>query len=193
MPKTTNTPSAAAAVFTDETLSKAAELAADAHRPLWTGPSGEESSGEAVARHLEATIALLERDGWVRTYDSDAQWSTNPVLDTGESATVESMLRSLLDLVREETAGTGDPRRSLFTALRHVSGSDHGDSDTCDIAAEILALVIRAHTGSATAHATQWSERLTRTYADITALLTVGARFARTYGPGAAVSGTAAA
>ncbi len=59
MTVTTNT-SIPAAVFTDETLSKAAGLAADFYRPVWIGQSGEESSGESVARHLEATVALLD-------------------------------------------------------------------------------------------------------------------------------------
>jgi hypothetical protein len=74
---------------------------------------------------------------------------------------------------------------SVFTALRHVGESDDGDSDTRDIACEALTLLIQAHTGSPTARAMPWSERLGRTHADIAALLTAGAEFARTYGPGA--------
>jgi hypothetical protein len=75
MPNMTNAP-AAAAVFSDETLSKGAELAADAYRPVWIGLSGEVPSGETVARHLEATIALLDKDGWVRAYNYNKDWST---------------------------------------------------------------------------------------------------------------------
>lgn len=55
MIETTTTPASTAAVFSDVTMSKAAELAADSYQPLWIGPSGEKSSGEAVARHLPAT------------------------------------------------------------------------------------------------------------------------------------------
>ncbi|GAA2733368.1 hypothetical protein [Streptomyces nogalater] len=51
------------------------------------------------------------------------------------------------------------------------------------MAGHVLDRLIQAHTGSATARATPWSERQHRTHADITALLSAGARFARTYGP----------
>jgi uncharacterized protein involved in high-affinity Fe2+ transport len=74
MPETTTT-APAAAVFSDVTLSKAAELAADSYQSLWIGPSGEESSGEAVACHLEATIALLDKDGWIPAYNHGKDWS----------------------------------------------------------------------------------------------------------------------
>ncbi|MFF8431103.1 hypothetical protein ACF07Y_39405 [Streptomyces sp. NPDC016566] len=180
MPKMTTAP-AAAAMFTDETLRKAADLADDAYRPIWTGPSGEESSGEAVARHLEATIALLDKDGWIRIYNSAAEWSAGNTLADDESMTVKAMLRQLIRYVRDELGR--DSSRTLFTALRHVSESEHGDADTRNIAESALDLVIRAHTGQNTALANPWSERQHRTHADITALLTAGARFARTYGP----------
>ncbi|MGW7620771.1 DUF6197 family protein [Streptomyces antimycoticus] len=185
MPKKTTAPAvptAAAVVFTDETLRKAADLAADYYRPVWTGLSGEESSGEAVARHLEATITLLDKDGWVRIYDSGTDWSTGPDISDDDSMTVKAMVKSLLRLVRDEI-GT-DPHRTLSTALRHVGeGGGHGDPDTANIAEVVLDLVVRAHTGSDSACAKAWSERLNRTHTDITALLTAGARFARTYGP----------
>lgn len=191
MPKKTiapTVPTAAVVVFTDATQRKAADLAADAYRPVWTGPSGEQSSGEAVARHLEATIALLDKDGWIPNYDYGKDWSTGADLPADDdSMTVKAMLKALLRLVRDEI-GT-DTHRTLPTALRLVGeGSGHGDPDTGYIATEVLDLVIRAHTGSDSARATPWSARLTRTHADITALLTAGARFARTYGLGAAGS-----
>lgn len=183
MPKTTTAPAAAAvAVFTDATLTKAAELAADAYHPLWTGSSGEESSGESVALHMEATIALLTKDGWIRTHNYSRDWSNSAILADDDSMTVKSMLRSLLRFVREESSS--DPQRTLHTALRHV-GEDgaHGDTDTACVAGRVLDRLIQAHTGCTSAHATPWSERQHRTHADITALLTAGARFARTHGP----------
>ncbi|MFE9481208.1 hypothetical protein ACFYNM_21705 [Streptomyces spororaveus] len=183
MPKTTNTPTAA--VFTNPTLSKADELAADSYRRLWTGPSGEESSGEAVARHLEATSALLDKEGWIRTYDHGKDWSNGADLAEDDSMTVKAMLKPLLRVVRDEIGQ--DPQRTLSTALRHIGeAGGHGDTDTASIASDVLDLVIRAHTGSDTARATPWSERQHRTHADITVLLAAGARFARTYGPGTA-------
>ncbi|MFE5669086.1 hypothetical protein ACFQ7W_34845 [Streptomyces niveus] len=175
---TTTTPA-----FSDVTLSKAAALAADSFRSVWTGPSGEESSGEAVARHLEAAIALLAKDGWIRVHSFGPDSTVD--LSDDDSMTVKAMLRSLLRFVRDESRT--DPRRTLPTALHHVGrdGRD-GDTDTATIASEALDLVIRAHTGSELARATPWSERQHRTHADITALLHGGARFARTYGPGSA-------
>ncbi|MGW2713381.1 DUF6197 family protein [Streptomyces sp. NPDC001356] len=193
MPKTTTAP--AAAVFSDVTLSKAAELAADSYLPLWIGPSGEESSGEAVARHLEATIALLEQDGWIRVYDYSRDWSNGGVdVAADDSMTVKDMLRALLRFIHDESeSGTG-PQRTLATALRHV-GEDggHGDTDTAFVAGCVLDRVIQAHTGCESARATPWSERQHRTHADVTALLTAGARFARTYGPGSVGFGEQAA
>ncbi|MEU1128351.1 hypothetical protein ABZ383_00545 [Streptomyces sp. NPDC005900] len=179
MPETTTTP---AAVFTDATLRRAQEITADSYLPVWIGPSGEESSGEAVARHLEAAIALLDKDGWICAYDHSKDWSAGADLADDDSMTVKAMLQALIRFVRDES-GTS-PQRTLATALRHV-GEDgsHGDTDTAYVAGLILDRVIQAHTGSDSAHAMPWSERQHRTHADITALLTAGARFARTYGP----------
>ncbi|MFF7189651.1 hypothetical protein ACFZAR_31470 [Streptomyces sp. NPDC008222] len=179
MPKTTTTP---AAVFTDATLHRAQEITADSYLPVWIGPSGEESSGEAVARHLEATIALLDKDGWIRAYNYSKDWSAGADLANDDSMTVKAMVRALLRFVRDES-GT-DPQRTLSTALRHVGeDGEHGDTDTACVAGYVLDRLIQAHTGSDSARATPWSERQHRAHADITALLTAGARFARTYGP----------
>ncbi|MFD6479330.1 hypothetical protein ACFWEH_38125 [Streptomyces anulatus] len=190
MPKTTNTP--ATAVFALTTLQKAQELVVESYLSVWTGPSGEESSGEAVARHLEATVTLLDKDGWsrVHTYNRDrASGGADADLADDESMTVKQMLRALLRVVRNEIEGDIDldPRRTLSTALRHV-GEDgaHGDPDTAHVASSVLDRLIQAHTGSANARATAWAERQHRTHADITALLCAAARFARTYGPAAA-------
>ncbi|CAL9327255.1 DUF6197 family protein [Streptomyces sp. SudanB182_2057] len=178
MPETINS----AAVFTEATLRKAQEITADSYLPMWIGPSGEESSGEAVARHLEATVVLLDKDGWIRAYNYSKDWSAGADLADDDSMTVKAMVRALLRYVRDES-GTG-PQRTLPTALRHVGeDGEHGDTDTACVAGHVLDRLIQAHTGSATARATPWSERQHRTHADITALLSAGARFARTYGP----------
>ncbi|WP_432038681.1 hypothetical protein [Streptomyces cucumeris] len=139
MPEMTIAPAPAAAVFSDVTLRKAADLAAAAYRPVWTGPSGEESSGESVAHHLEATIALLDKDGWIRTYDHGKDWSTGTDLADDDSMTVKAMLKSLLRLVRDEI-GT-DLHRTLPTALRHIGeAGGHGDTDTAYVASVVLDL-----------------------------------------------------
>ncbi|MFD8961755.1 hypothetical protein ACFXKH_38240 [Streptomyces caelestis] len=186
MPKTTNTP-AAATVITEATLHAAQELLTQSYASVWTGPSGEESSGEAVARHLEATVTLLDKDGWTRvsTYfrdrDQDGASDASPADD--ESLTIKQMVRAVWRFVHEDI--DIDPRRTLDTALRHVGEHGvHGDPDTARVAGGVLDRLIQAHTGSASARATAWSERQLRTHADITALLCAGARFARTYGPG---------
>ncbi|MFB8442732.1 hypothetical protein ACFC7A_27145 [Streptomyces niveus] len=171
-------------VFGDTVLSKAVDLAIDSYRSVWIGPSGEESSGEAVARHLEATMALLDKDGWIRVQDFGPDSSTVDLSDD-DSMTVKAMLKALLRFVREESRT--DPERTMATAL-YIVGRDgrDGDTDTANIASEVLDLVVRAHTGSDSARATPWSERQHRTHADVTALLDAGARFARAYGPGSA-------
>lgn len=169
-----------ATVFTDEVLARAAELMKDSYRPVWTGASGEESTGASVARHLEAAAALLETDGWTRTYHHGPAPSTEP--PAIESMSTEEMVREVLREVREETAATAP--RTLSVALDHAANGQDGDGDTRYVAFEVLNLLIRALTGHDQAFATSWAERLHRTHQDVTTLLAVGARFARTYGPG---------
>ncbi|MFJ6493500.1 hypothetical protein [Streptomyces californicus] len=189
MPKTKPQTTASGVVFTEATLTAAQELLTESYGSVWTGPSGEESSGEAVARHLEAAVALLDKDGWSRihTYTrTQSSGGTDADLADDESMTVKQMLRALLRFFRTEIESDIDldPRRTLSTALRHV-GEDggHGDTDTAVVAGYVLDRLIQAHTGSPSARATAWSERQHRTHADITALLCAGARFARTHGP----------
>ncbi|GAA1316230.1 hypothetical protein OG887_44220 (plasmid) [Streptomyces sp. NBC_00053] len=175
-----NTTTAPALVFSDETLTAAAALADHAYSPLWIGPSGEQSTGEAVARHLDATIVLLDQDGWTRTTTYTTPSTGLPADDTG--MTVKDMVRALLRLIRDEI-DTPVSRHSLSTALNRVGGGDQGDPDTAWIAGNVLDVIVRAHTGSASARAFPWSERLVRTHEDIVALLTAGAAFARAHGP----------
>lgn len=202
MPQTTNTTTSAAAataaVFTDEALRKAAELAADPYQPVWLGDSGEECTGEAVARHLKATLVLLEKDGWVRVYDAQPVQQTthrSPGLVDDESMSVKQLLLQLIRYIRTEVADIDVPvesRRTLAAALRQVGTGDHGDGDTREAASRVLTLLVRAHTGHAQAVASSWAERQHRTFADVTALLTAGIAFARTYGPGSTAPATAA-
>ncbi|MFJ5098980.1 hypothetical protein [Streptomyces sp. NPDC088557] len=177
MPVTT----AYSVVFTHDTLARTAELVRDSYRPVWTGLSGEESTGESVAAHLDATVRLLDTDGWTATYP-DTSCDIGQVTD---DTPLEELVRALLRLVQDE-AGAARQKRTLHSALQHV-GTLHvdGDTDTAQVASTILDLVVRAHTRSDSASATRWSERRHRSHDDITALLCAGARFARTHGPGA--------
>ncbi|MFC8765112.1 hypothetical protein ACFUAG_30950 [Streptomyces sp. NPDC057193] len=177
-----------ATVFTDEVLARAAELMKDSYRPVWTGASGEESTGASVARHLEAAAALLETDGWTRTYHHGPAPSTE--LPAIESMSTQEMVREVLLAVREESAAAP---RTLSTALDHAARGGDGDADTRDVAYEVLTLVVRALTGHDQARATAWAERLHRTHQDVTALLAAGAPFARAYGPGSTAGAARAA
>ncbi|MFI1910675.1 hypothetical protein ACH444_32940 [Streptomyces microflavus] len=191
MPKTTpKTPIVPGVVFSEVTLNTTQEILAQSIGSVWIGPSGEESTGEAVARHLEATVTLLDKDGWSRLTscfldrDEEQASGANPADD--ESLTVKQMIRAVLRFLHDGPDIELDLRRTLDDALRHV-GEDggHGDPDTARVAGYVLDRLIQAHTGSANARATAWAERHTRTHADITALLTAGARLARTHGPAA--------
>lgn len=181
----TLTAPASSVVITPQMLEKAAQLARDSYTPLWTGNSGEQSTGEAVALHLDSTRALLDQDGWTRTWS----WPTptdNTLPATDDETSVREMVRTLLDYIREEDSATArGPQRTALNALGHIGGTEHGDPDTRDIAQDILDLLVQALTDNTGARFTAWSERHTRTHADITALLTASVRFARTYGPGA--------
>ncbi|MFH8717348.1 DUF6197 family protein [Streptomyces zaomyceticus] len=181
------TSTSSATVFTDEVLARAAELAQDAYQPVWTGPSGEEATGELVACHLEATIALLDKDGWIRNHHFFAPRTVSTQPPAIETMSTQAMVREVLLAVREENSTS---QRTLSVALDHVMWGEEGDTDTREGAFTVLNLVIRAHTGHDQARAMAWAERLHRTHADVTALLAAGARFARTYGPGAAVGPT---
>ncbi|PRH79657.1 hypothetical protein C6N75_08470 [Streptomyces solincola] len=184
MSSTPTPTSPSAAMFGDVTLQAAAALAQDAYTPVWIAASGEQTAGELVARHLESTIALLEQDGWARTY---TPWST-PDLPAADdpNASVEDMVRELIRAIRDD-APAGQPR-CLSMALNHVGSGTDGDGDTRDIAHTVLDLIMRAHTGHDTARAMAWAERAHRTLPEVTALLTAGARFARAHGPSAAVA-----
>ncbi|MEU0002148.1 hypothetical protein ABZ069_35105 [Streptomyces microflavus] len=167
-------------LITAAVLEQAAVLGADLYRPLWTGSSGEQSTGETVARHLEAAADLLDETGWIRTWTVEAG-QLGPIED---GASTETMLRHLLDYVREEEEAPGAPTTAV-AALGRIAGTEHGDPDTRDIAQHVLDLLVQAATGSPTARFSPWSERLHRTHAEITLMLTAAALFARTYGPAA--------
>ncbi|MER7750249.1 hypothetical protein ABT013_33835 [Streptomyces bacillaris] len=190
MPQTSTAPTESSVVITTETLEKAAQLARDLHSPLWISHSGEQSSGESVARHLDATDVLLDTVGWTRTWTKPSPGQLPPS-DPGASA--EDMLRQLLAYLRDEDEALhSDGPLTAVDALAHTEGTEHGDTDTRSIALDVLTLLVRALTGQSDAHFAPWEARLHRTHADITALLAAAARFARTYGPGAPHSGPSA-
>lgn len=145
---------------------------------FWTGPSGETVTGEAAARHLDATRELLERDGWVRSYDHSDQDVEMPA----EDASVKDMIRQLFRVIRDAVAS--DKRRTLGVAVFHVTSSD-GDDDTQQAAIRILDVILRARTGADFASHGAWASKLGRTWEEVADLLTEAATFARAHGPDA--------
>ncbi|MFF0509157.1 hypothetical protein ACFYUH_37005 [Streptomyces fimicarius] len=158
MPDTTTSSSV---LITAGVMEQAATLMVGVNRPLWTGRSGERSTGETVARHLEAAVDLLDETGWIRT------WTTTGQLGPRE----------------EDAPGRPETAVTALTALSRIAGTEHGDPDTRDIAQEVLNLLVQALTGHPTARFAAWAERQHRTHAEITLMFTAGALFARTHGP----------
>lgn len=156
-----------------------AELLADGE--VWRGPSGEFVTGESTARHVEATAALLEREGWIRAYNSADAATTEAA--PGDSSTLREMVRWLVRVVRSEYETT--PARTLGLALSAVSSSASGDADTLSAAEAVISAVIRARTGARHVAISAWAGRLDRTWPQVRGLLADAADAARAYGPAA--------
>lgn len=142
---------------------------------FWFGPSGELVSGASVAAHLEATLALLSRDGWVRDYEHD---SSTPDLNVADDASTKSMLRQLLALARD-VFGSGDKRLTLTVALYRARSEGAGDDDTWAVAIRILEAILRARTGALTARYDAWAGKLGRTEEQVVELLGEAVTLAR--------------
>ncbi|GHJ34324.1 hypothetical protein TPA0910_87570 [Streptomyces hygroscopicus subsp. sporocinereus] len=149
-----------------------------AARPtFWTGPSGEQVTGEQTAHHLDAVHDLLQRDGWVRNFRTD-----DPDIELpDETASVKTMIRQLFRVIRD-IVGT-DKRNTLHLAIHHVAKSNDGDDDTGETAINVLHAILQARTGADTALVGAWASKLGRTWEEVAELLTEAAKFARTYGP----------
>lgn len=157
-----------------------AELLAD-DTDMWRGPSGENVNGEAAARHLEATAALLERDGWTRVYDTTGPTAEEPA--PGDSSTLRERFAWIFRVVRSEY--DSNPARTLGVALLAVSNSASGDADTESAAEAVLRAVLRARTGARYVQLSAWASRLNRTWPQVRDLLTEAAAVAREFGPAA--------
>lgn len=158
---------------------RAAELiAADRYGNVWQGRSGEIMSGVEAARHLEATLALLDRVGWVRVYEDD-EVDVDP-----ESSSIRHLIVALLKLA----GWSSDRRLTLFGAMYQVAGSGGGDSESQLVADRVLDLLLRVRTGAVSADADAWAGRRGRSFEELRGLLLAGAEFARAYGPKPAVT-----
>lgn len=176
-------------------LTAADEIAA---RLTWRGASGEFVTGADAAHHLEAALALLERDGWSRTlaFTTDADNEDKPesapvnhLKGADESWPVKKLLLALARTVSDHLDWEWTPAkptpRTLSGAMHEVRRTEDGDHDSWYVATSCVEAVLRLRTGAPTANLSAWSEKHGRTYADVRELLTEAAAFARKYGPAA--------
>ena len=117
---------------------------------FWTGMSGEPVSGDAVAHHLDAALAILDKRGWTRTWRDEP--ANLPDADD-ESLSVKDMLRQLLRTVRDSLVDSGPvtAESAVYRAQR-----DAGDVDTWHVASRVLDEMVRARTGYPTAMFQPW-------------------------------------
>ncbi|MFI9598900.1 hypothetical protein ACIHCX_03295 [Streptomyces sp. NPDC052043] len=154
---------------------KAAEKAAAEPR-FWTGLSGMQVTGADVAAHLEAAREVLKKRGWIRTTDD-----TDPELpEADESMSVKTILLGVLRAVRDMTVDRGPI--TLMSAMFRAEDAI-GDQDTHVVGDRVLDTLVAAYLGTSFAIARVWSEKRSRTWAEVSDLLTAGAEFARTHGP----------
>lgn len=161
------------------------------YRPdrFWSGMSGEPVTGAEVAHHLEATINILKRDGWVRRYSDDTEVDLSGDINT---MSITTMIRKLFALAREEFGYSSDTRWTLSGAMNRAVNEDEGDDDTLYASARVLGVILRVSRGETTnkydlIHDT-WSAKIGRTEDEVMALLAAGAEFARQYGPTTAIA-----
>lgn len=144
-----------------------AELIEDEYTPLWVGPSGEGVTGESVARHVEAASELLATDGWARSYNAAAltQAPEAPPAD----ATLHTMVRWVIDVIRDESCAQPAPR-TVDTAMHAVADTGAGDPDTASVGRRLMGIVLTARSGNH-ADVTAWVGRLGRTLPEVQQLL----------------------
>lgn len=144
---------------------------------FWTGWSGEQAPGELVAEHLETTLALLEKRGWVPVRRSDGTAAGLPDPDD-DTLSLKAMVRGLLRAVRDSLTDAGPV--TFADAWFRVDGSDN---DARTVADRLLDEMVRAHTGHRSAFADSWISKNGRTFDEVRDLLSTAAAFARAHGP----------
>ncbi|MFF9787177.1 DUF6197 family protein [Streptomyces nigrescens] len=158
-----------------------ATTAADLISPwAWTGFSGMPVTGTAAANHLDLTLKILERDGWVRNYSDN----TDPLADITERSTFRQMLYGLVTAIREFT--TRGPH-TLGGAMSQAT-TEGSNSDAQHSAGHCLTAILRSRYDldlHNIACFNSWAERQEQTYDDVRDLITEAAGLARTHGPAA--------
>lgn len=164
--------------FTEADTAAAAKIAAAEGR-FWQGPSGELATGEQVARHLDATLAILSDRGWARV-DGD-QDPELPAVD--EAMSTKALLQSLFRWVRDMARDSG-PLTLLIAKGRAQDAV--GDQDTRLVAGRVMDTLLRARSGALYVSSDAWAGKQGRTFDEVRDLLETAAAFARTHGPAAA-------
>lgn len=145
---------------------------------VWFDGSGVPVTGEETARHLEATLALLEEQGWRRDWGIDDGPEDPGEID--ESASVPAMLRHLIRML------TSVIRYEYFSGpegLLLSQAADRVGSDVSRVSEACMELVLRARTGAPSASYRSWAGRADRTFDEVRDLLVEAAGFARRFGP----------
>jgi hypothetical protein len=167
----------ASRTFTDADTAAAVQIAAAEPR-FWNGPSGEPATGEQIARHVDAVLAILSERGWARVHgDPDPE---PPGVDESMSSKglLLGFLRWVLDMARDSGPLT------LAIAMLRVQDAV-GDQDTYSAAGRVMDALLRARTGALYVSHTAWAGKQGRTFDEVRDLLETAAVFARTHGPAA--------
>lgn len=144
----------------------------------WTGRSGETVTGPDAARHLQATLRLLDERGWTRSHTAVDERTA--IADADDSWSVKRLLLAVVQMIRdEEKPGP----LTVYEALHAVSRGADGDADSWTGALRCAEAVLRARTGSLFAELSAWTEKRGRTFDEVRGLLTEAADFATEYGP----------
>lgn len=149
----------------------------------WHGPSGETVPGTDTARHLEATLTLLNKRGWHRTTTSDTEDNPNPLANADDTWPVKRLLLGLARVVATELSSWGHGPLTLSLALSEISYTADGDDDTEATARNCIQAVLRLRTGARHPSLIAWSGKRGRTFDEVRDLLVEAAEFARTHGP----------
>jgi hypothetical protein len=144
----------------------------------WYG-GGQLVTGADVVRHLDLTLTILERDGWVRT-DSSGESGLKGLT---KSSSIRDMLYGLVTAVRDFGSDRG-PHTLLIATYR---ASDEGsDADTRFAAERCLQAAIRGRYGlkpHVTICINAWATRQGRTFDEVRELLAAARELAIVYGP----------
>nr|WSX25572.1 hypothetical protein OG690_38460 [Streptomyces tubercidicus] len=149
---------------------------------VWLGRSGQPVTGAAAAAHLDLTLKILDRGGWVRVYTDEGDGGLRGLT---KASSFRDMLHGLVVAVRDLVTDGGP--RTLGSAM-YRADEEGSDMDASYAAMKCMEAAIRARydlepTASVCVFA--WANRQGRTFDEVRELLTEAADLARTHGPAA--------